>query len=249
MLKEERHNIILSEIKTHNKVYSTELGKLLGVSEDTVRRDLNELAKSGHIKKVHGGAMANPFIPAVIKNQHITKQQERVMIAEKASEYLQPHSVILLDGVATNLIMVDMLPKDLTATIFTNSLQIASKLFEFPYIETILLGGRLSHKYRMTTGMDVINSLLEIHADICFMEVSSVHEEIGVTESDREIAITKKAMIKASSRVVVLCLSENIGSIQPFKVESINKIDALISDFHPDHFQLEKLRTKGVEII
>jgi len=249
MLKEERQNIILHEIKTHNKVLSSTLSELLKVSEDTVRRDLKELSESGHVKKVHGGAMANPNLPDDFKNYNISKQAERRKLAEKAANLFRNNQVILMEGESTNLLLIDLIPRDISLTIFTNSLQIASKLFDCPNVETIFLGGRISHKHRMALGMDVINALTEIHADLCFIETNSIHEEIGITDSDRENAFTKKAMFQSSSQVIAMCLSEDIGTIQPFKVEGMNQLHMIITEIDPADQQLNRFSNKGVQIV
>ncbi len=249
MLKEERHNIILEEIRTHNKVHSSKLSQLLNVSEDTIRRDLRELAGSGYIKKVHGGAMANPNSMEVFRTQEISRQLERAIIAEKAAGLLQNDQVVLMEGESTNLLVIDFIPDDMPLTIFTNSLELAGKLFNYQNIETIFLGGRISHKYRMSLGMDVINALGEIHADLFFTEISSIHEEIGITDGDRENAYTKKAMFRSSSQVIAMCLSDDIGTIQPFKVENINQINMIITEADPDHHLLQRFSNKGVQIV
>jgi len=249
MLKEERQRIILDEIRTHNKVHSTDLSLKLSVSEDTIRRDLKELADSGFIKKVHGGAMANPSMPKVLINPKISYKNERTIIAEKALKFIENGQVLLMDGDSTNVFLAGILPSDLIATIFTNSLQIAGKLVEYHGIETIFLGGKVSNKIRATVGLDVIHSLSEVHADIYFMEISSLHSDIGITDGNREYALTKKAMIKSASQVVALALSSDIGSIQPFKIENVAKINSLITELDIHNEQLNDFKTKGIIII
>ncbi len=249
MLKEERHHIILTEIKAHQRVYSTELSKLLRVSEDTVRRDLHELAKSGHVRKVHGGAMANESSNPLPLDLPSNGSPELARIAAKAGDLITSDSVVILDGAQINLAIIDYLARDLSSTIFTNSLQVASRLFEFPHMETILLGGRLSSKHRVTTGMDVIHSLSDIHADICLMEIPSIHEDVGLSEADKEIANIKKAMIQSSSRIAALCLASGIGTMEPFKVCPLNTVDIVITDADPSQSGLRAISKKGVEVI
>ena len=125
MLKEERHNIILQEIRAKNKVHSADLSHQLNVSEDTIRRDLRELSENGHIKKVHGGAMANPHVPDHIRSPDFSHREERLIIARKAATFIHDHQVIILEGDATSELLVEQLPRDLIATIFTNSPSIA----------------------------------------------------------------------------------------------------------------------------
>lgn len=249
MLKEERQHVILNEIKSNNKVHSSTLSKKLAVSEDTIRRDLKELAENGHIKKVHGGAMANPHMPLTIRNQKISDQNEHNLIAEKALGLIERNKVILMEGDESNLFLVSMLPKDFSAIIFTNSLKVAAKLYEFPEIETFLLGGKLSHKAAVTTGLEAVNNLLEIHADICFIEASSIHIDMGLTGADRERTHIKKAIINASSKVIALCLSRRVGRIQPFKVEGLEKIDMLVTELNEADQQLKNFLVKGTKVV
>lgn len=249
MLKVERQNMILKEIRTHNKVHSSKLSQLLNVSEDTIRRDLRELAGNGHIKKVHGGAMANPNSPESFGKQKMSQQAERAVIAEKAASLFQDGQVILMEGESTNLLLVDHIPDNMSLTIFTNSLQLALKLFNYQNVETIFLGGKISRKSPMTLGMDVINALSEIHADLFFTEISSIHEDIGITDGDRENAYTKKAMFSSSSQVIAMCLSNDIGTIQPFKVENTSHIHMIITEAEADHHQLKRFSKKGVKIL
>ena len=249
MLKQERQSLILAEINKHNKVHSTDLSIKLNVSEDTIRRDLNELSEEGHIKKVHGGAMSNPVTPLGVSNHHVSNKIERLEIMKKCLPMIKHNAVLVIEGEETSSMLVENLSKDLIITVFTNSLPVATRLFEFKNIETFLLGGKLSAKKRSTVGMDVIHSLSDIHADICFMELPGIHSDIGMTEFDKEYAETKRAMIKASSTLIALCLSKNIGSIQPFKVEGIGQVDKLITELSPDSSKLEPFHAKGVEII
>lgn len=249
MLKEERQNIILEEIVNNNKVHSNTLSKKLNVSEDTIRRDLKELSEIGHIKKVHGGAMANPTVPATIISQKISDQKEHLIIAQKALSTLVDHKVIIMEGDESNLILASILPPDFTATIFTNSLKVATRLFEFPNIETFMLGGKISHRTPITSGLEVMDALADIHADICLLEATSLHVDIGLTDGDRERAQIKKKIINHSSNVIAMCLSRRTGSIKPFKVEGLEKITSLITELNEDDTRLSSFINKGIRIV
>lgn len=247
MLKEERHHFILHLINKHNKVYSTTLSRELNVSEDTIRRDLKELAEGGYIKKVHGGAMSNPQItPAQINP---TPNEELLAIAEKAKDLITTDQVIILDGSPVTLTLTELLPRDLKAVIFTNSLPVATRLCEFPGLEVIFLGGRIVHKSLVSVGLEVINYLQDIHADLCLLQASSIHPDVGITDSDRELSLTKKAFIDASRNVAALCLSGAINRIQPFKVENIIKVQTLVTDLPPANESLQSFAGKGIKIL
>lgn len=247
MLKEERHNYILHLVSLHNKVHSNTLSKKLNVSEDTIRRDLKELAEGGYIKKVHGGAMANPHITAAQINP--SRNEELMVIATKARQFINNDEVIILDGCPANLVLADLLPRDLKALIFTNSLPIATKLCEFPSLEVIFLGGKIVHKSLVSAGLEVINYLKDIHADLCLLEAPSIHPDIGITGGDREIALTKKAFIDASKNVIALCLSNAISRIQPFKIDNILRVQTLITEEEEPAGALQVFVNKGVQVV
>lgn len=247
MLKEERHNYILHLISLYNKVHSNTLSKKLSVSEDTIRRDLKELAENGFVKKVHGGAMANPHITSAQINP--TRNEELLIIATKAKEFISNDQVIILDGSPANMALVDLLPRDLKCLIFTNSLPIATKLCEFPNLEVIFLGGKIMRKSLISAGLEVINYLKDIHADLCLIEASSIHPDIGLTGGDREIALTKKAFIDAARNVIVLCLSNSISRIQPFKIDDILKVQTLITEINEPNSTLQVFINKGINVV
>ena len=249
MLKQERQSLILAEITANNKVHSADLSEKLNVSEDTIRRDLKELAEEGYVKKVHGGAMANPVSPPKMTSERVTQRSERQEIIKKCLPLIHNHSVLIIEGEETSTLLAEYLPQDLSLTVFTNSLPVAYRLYEFHNIETFILGGQLSSKNRSTKGMDVIHTLSEIPADVCFMELRAIHADIGITDADREYAVTKKAMIHAASHLVTYCLSRDIGGVQPFKVESLDRVNMLVTELDPSHMSLDKFKSKGVHVL
>ncbi len=248
MLKVERQNIILEELRAFSKVKSSKLCDLLSVSEDTIRRDLNELEENGQLKKVHGGAISLSFIPSFKKREVIeifTKHE----IAKKALQLIEDDMVLIIDGGTSNLQLVNLLPLDKKLTIFTNSIPVASKLCEYPNIDGVLLGGNILRKGHTTIGYQAIEPLLEIHADMCFLGITSIDPLAGLTEANRQETTIKKAIIKASNRVVSLAISNKLNTKQPFKVCDLNYLDILITDLDADDPMLKPFKEKGIKII
>src|SRR5699024_1930358 len=128
MLKEERQSFIIKQINLHNKVLSNELSKKLAVSEDTIRRDLKELAKTGKILKVHGGAIGKAFHYPYHHNSEIYAQTAKQIIADKAISLLKDDMVILTGGGTTMIEMAKKIPDNLKATFFTISPMVALTL-------------------------------------------------------------------------------------------------------------------------
>lgn len=249
MQKEERQQFIIEELRAYNKVKSIELSDKLNVSEDTIRRDLKELADKGQLKKVHGGAMSSSFSSFHNSLNNIYAHSSKIKIVRKALSLVEDNMVIIIDGGTTNLELAKILPLDLKATVFTNALKVALVLCDHPEMEVCLLGGRLHKQSKLAIGLDVINYLSEIHADICFMGTSGLHTTIGITENDREEAITKRAMMSRSGKVVSLSISEKLGKVQPFKVDSIDKVDVLVTELDQSHKSLDPFKNTGITII
>lgn len=249
MLKEERQNMILEIISNRNKIRSSELSAHLKVSEDTIRRDLRELAEGGFIKKVHGGALANPKTPESIHRRGSAPLAEMQVIAGKVLSSITENQVVIMDGGVIIEHLVSLLDPDISLTVFTNSILVADRLVDYPSVETFILGGKITGRIRVSSGIDVINMLQEINADLCLFEISSIHADIGLTGNNRDITLTQKAMITAANHSIGLCLSERIGRIQPFRITTVDCLSYLATEVPLASNMLHSLIQKGVKFI
>lgn len=248
MLKEERLNFILTQVRKSKKVLTSELSQSLTVSEDTIRRDLKELSDSGKLRKVHGGAIANSFNPFSFQEREVYALESKVQIVKKAIHLIQDRHVLIMDGGTTNLELAKRLPKDLQLTIFTNSLPIAAQLSEHPHIEVVFAGGKLLKSAKVTVGMEVTDALNNLRADLGILGTRSIHHEFGVTELDWEEVKVKRAIVNASQRVISLAISEKLETVNPYQAADIKQIHTLITDLEPDDEILIPYRNEGILI-
>lgn len=249
MLKEERRNFIMNEVKMRNRVLLSDLAIKLNVSEDTVRRDLKHLDKHGQIKKVHGGAISNSFHLYHYQEDEIYAHENKSVIAQKAHSLLKEGQVILMSGGTTNLELARLFPRNLQATVFTISLPVAMQLIEHPLIETILIGGRISHEAQISLGAETVQALSQLRADICFLGTGHLDAEHGLTEIDWDVVQLKKAMIHAAKKIVSLTISEKMNSVQRYKVCETRSIQTLITELNPGNPFLEPFQRQGLEIL
>ncbi|MGL5806058.1 MAG: DeoR/GlpR family DNA-binding transcription regulator, partial [Xenococcaceae cyanobacterium] len=165
MLTAERRQYILDLLNRNKKVLSSELSTVLNVSEDTIRRDLRELAESGLLQRVHGGALlASPAIASYADRQkQAPKEKEEIAIA--AAKLVRNGQVVILDGGTTTLQVARHLPLDLQATVVTNSSPIAMELAEHPYVDVVMLGGQFYKKALVNVGAATVEQLKMIRAD------------------------------------------------------------------------------------
>ncbi|HEY1010153.1 MAG: DeoR/GlpR family DNA-binding transcription regulator [Daejeonella sp.] len=243
MLKEERLNYIINQINIHNKVLSAELSVQLRVSEDTIRRDLNELTESGLILKVHGGAISRSF-HSPFSEREVYKKEAKKDIARRALGLIEDGMVILVGGGTTMIELARMIPEQLHCTFFTISPLVALELAESPNLDVHLIAGKLSSNSQILVGSQVIHQLAEIHADLCFLGANSVSIKDGVTDSDWEVVQVKRGMIKAASETAILTIADKLNSVQKMRVCRLDEITYMVTDLNNKHVTFSQYAEK-----
>ena len=191
MLASQRKQQILQILTEEKQVMSGELSQRFNVSEDSIRRDLRELAAEGKLQRVHGGAL--PAI-APIETRKSVQIASKQAVARAAAALIQPGQVVIVDGGTTTAAMIGFLPADLSCTVVTHSPGIAVALVDHPRIEVILLGGRVFKHSVVAVGAETLAGMARINADLFFMGVTGVHPRAGFTTSDYEEAGIKRAL-------------------------------------------------------
>ncbi len=249
MKKKERQQKIIDEVSINRKVSSSFLSQKLNVSEDTIRRDIKELHGKGMITKVHGGAISTIQKLYHYNEDIIYNREGKIRIAQKAISLLQDGMSIIMSGGTTNLMLAKLFPKKLRATVYTYSLPIAMQLTEHPLVETIFIGGKIHRNSMVTTGIDVIQYLSNIRANICFMGVSAISVSHGITDEGYEVALIKKAMINASEHTIYLATSNKLNIKHSYDVCSTTDIDTVVTDLEPSDFKLKDYISAGANIL
>lgn len=249
MLKEERQHKILAILKESGKVLTLSLSQQLDVSEDTVRRDLKELADAGRVKKVHGGAILASSNPFDFRERQVYAREQKQSLAKAALTYIRSGQVIFMDGGTTNLEVARLLPDDLGITVFTNSLPIAEALADKQGIKTEILGGSLLRSARVTVGPEVISKLASIRADLCILGIRSLEFNLGISEIDWDETMVKRAMVESSQELLALVIEEKFGTSQPYLICPSQQITSLISTLSEYDERLTSFKRSGIEYI
>lgn len=237
MLKRERQDYILKQVNLHNKVLSADLCTKLSVSEDTIRRDLHELANEGKVLKVHGGALSNSLYHDTLGE--VYAKEDKANIATKAVTLFRENMLIMVGGGTTIRELLRRVPKNLRLTFITVNVASATELLNHTDYDVMLLGGKVSRQTRFCTGGETIMSLANVRADLCILGTNAIDPEMGISDSDYESVQIKKAMIKASGRVAVVTISEKLGSVERFHISPISELDYLITELEPEHEALQ----------
>ncbi len=248
MLKRERQSLILHEVNLHNKVLSVDLSKRINVSDDTIRRDLHELSKSGKVIKVHGGALSPSFYNSHSTPKSIYGYGEKKIIAEKAVQLIKDGMFVHSSGGTTIIEMARILPHNLHATFISGSIPVLSEYILHPNIEVIVVGDKVSKSSMITVGPDAVSKIKELRANLCFLGVNAINTT-GVSDNDWEVAQVKKAMIESSDKQVCLTISEKLNTRQPVHICGLNKVGILITELSPDDEKLKPYRDAGIEVL
>lgn len=230
MLKEERHQYIIDRINKDNRIYVTGLSDELGISDDTLRRDLVELENLGLLTKVHGGAIAKSGISIQFTERLNTATPIKQQMAAKLVPLFKEGDVILMDGGTSNLEVARQIPKDKKFTIYTNCLPIANELSNYPKIDLILLGGKVFSSSQVTVGISVFQMLQSVFPDWVIIGVSDIHPQKGLTTSDREEAIIKRSMILQGVKRVVIADGHKLNTARNYHVASLGEIDYIVTE-------------------
>ena len=248
MLKKERHDFVMRQINLHNRVLTSDLVQLLNVSEDTIRRDLQEMSDESLLYKVHGGALSKSY-HSTFDNSTVYAKEIKTTIAKKAISLIKDGMVVLTGGGTTIIELVKQLPENLQATFFTISPLVAVELSKYDGIEVVLIGGLFSKNSQISYGGHVINQLAEINVDLCLLGTSALHPKDGITDTDWEINQLKKKMLSAAKKSAVLCISEKLNISLRLKVVALENIDYLVTELDPTEERLLQYQTKGLKII
>ncbi|MER5476043.1 DeoR/GlpR family DNA-binding transcription regulator [Streptomyces sp. NPDC002734] len=249
MLAAERREHLLGLLARTGKIVAKEVAAELHISEDSVRRDLRELAAEGLCQRVYGGAL--PASPAVVDygaRQAVAPDGKR-KVASVAAGLVRPGGSVILDGGTTALAVARALPRDLDCAVITHSPTIAAALLEHPRAELFLLGGRVFKHSAVTCGAAAVEAAQNVSADLFLLGVTGVHPEAGLTTGDAEEAAMKRALAARAADTYVLASSEKIGTASQYRVLGWEKVSGLITDADPRDSVVEQVGELGVEVL
>ncbi|MFJ9811264.1 DeoR/GlpR family DNA-binding transcription regulator [Streptomyces sp. NPDC101158] len=249
MLAAERRDHLLRLLAEKGKIVAKDVAAELGISEDSVRRDLRDLAAEGLCQRVYGGAL--PVSPAVVAydaRQTVAPDGKR-KVASMAAGLVRPGGALILDGGTTALAVARALPKDLACTVITHSPTIAAALLDHPRAELFLLGGRVFKHSAVTCGAAAVEAAQNVSADLCLLGVTGVHPDAGLTTGDAEEAAMKRALSARAADTYILASSEKIGTASRYRVLPWAKITGLITDADPHDPVVEQLMALGVPVL
>ncbi len=248
MLAAERKELWLRKLRSDGTVVARDVAAELGVSEDTIRRDLRELASAGLCQRVYGGAVpASPALADYPGRAQVSPTSKK-LVAARAAELIEPGSVVILDGGTTTLEVVHHLPRTLRCTVVTHSPTIAVGLLPHEQIEVLLIGGRLFRHSAVTSGAAAVEAVQRVTADLFLLGVTGVHPDHGLTTGDAEEAAMKRTLSTRAAETYVLASAEKLGTASPHQVLALSQVAGVVTD-GADHPALAALIERGARIL
>ena len=251
MYAEERQRWIVERARAGGRVEVATLATDLGVTTETVRRDLTTLERHALLRRVHGGAIPIErlgFEPALAaRDSVLTAEKER--IARLALAELPDEGSILLDAGTTTARLADALPADRELVVLTNALPIAMSLSIRPNITVLMVGGRVRGRTQAAVDAWALHALADSYVDVAFIGTNGISPERGLTTPDTTESAVKRAMIGAARRSVVLADHTKVGQDHLSRFAALDEIDTLITDSGLDAQVADELRSRGLKVL
>jgi len=250
MYAEERQQWIVERARAVGRVEVAALAGELGVTTETVRRDLTTLERHAVLRRVHGGAIPTErlgFEPALAARDTVfTAEKER--IARLALTELPDEGSILLDAGTTTSRLADALPTDRELVVLTNALPIAMSLSIRPNITVLILGGKVRGRTQAAVDAWALRALADSYVDVAFIGTNGISVERGLTTPDTTESAVKRAMIGAARRSVVLADHSKVGQDHLSRFAALDEIDTLVTDTGLDVQVAEEFRSLGLKV-
>lgn len=252
MLAIERRNEILEKLHKEKRVVVSELSKIYGVSEETIRRDLDKMEKDGYVTKSYGGAVLNENMNMdmplnIRKNTNVLKKQK---IGEIVSRMVKDGESLILDSSSTAVFIARALREEKkNLTIITNSIEIIIELFDTPDWRIISTGGLAMEGSFALVGPNTDQMLCSYHVNKAIISCKGVDIENGITDSNELHARNKETMLSRADQKILAVDSSKLGSVAFTKITDLDNVGMVIMDEKPGEDWLQLFRNLGIECV
>lgn len=247
----ERQEHIREELGRVGNVTISILAERLGVSEMTIRRDLDDLERAGVAQRTHGGATVAERLVFELdfRQQQSENRESKRLIAREALKFIQPGSRLMLDTGTSTLELAALLDGWNDLTVITTSLAVVSQLQFAEGVQTVLLGGVLRRGNPDLTGGVTEHCLDLFAADIAFQGADAIDDNGDIYNNDLRLARVDRRMRQRSAKTYILADSTKIGHTALARNGSLTEVDALITDAGINPATLEHFRGLGMRVI
>jgi DeoR family fructose operon transcriptional repressor len=253
MYAEERQQAIAQLVADRGSVSVAELATAFVVTTETVRRDLSLLERAGLVRRVHGGAVpagALASLESALTERDAANTRQKDQIARAALAQLPPgEATILIDAGSSTSRLAALLPTDRQVVVITHAVPVAARLAGLPHVSLHLLPGRVRPSTQAAVGADTVAALQRLRADIAFIGTNGISVGHGFSTPDLEEAATKRALVQAAHRTVVLADASKFGTETAQRFAALDEIDVVVTDQGADRAACAELTAHGLEVV
>ncbi|WP_276611185.1 DeoR/GlpR family DNA-binding transcription regulator [Lichenicoccus roseus] len=251
-MPDERQRHILEHLSRSGRVMAIDLARRFGVSEDTARRDLRDLAAAGLCRRVYGGAL--PLSPATgtLRQRETEQVSRKAALGQAAADLLakviQPHQVLFLDAGSTNVAVARALSQELRITVVAHAPRVAAALADAAGIELVMIGGRVDPRSGAALGIRALRDLAAIRIDVALLGACAIDAAAGLAAFHLEDAEFKRAAAQDAAMVLSTATSGKLGTGAPFAVLPASRLAHLVVEADAPATLLEPFVALGIAI-
>lgn len=244
----DRIDEIRRRLDISGSVTVTDLATTLGVSRETVRRDLKQLARRGDLEIVHGGATRIRVAEPALAERSAEHSDAKARIARFAARLVRPGATVLIDSGSTTMALARELAKASRLTVATNSLAVATLMARGGHL-VHMLGGEIDDNDESTMSHETIEAIGRFHFEMAFVAAGGLSAGAGLTDYTPTAAAFRSRLIAAAGRAFLLADSSKFELATPFVIDGLSRVEALITDRRPPAGLARRLAGIGVELM
>jgi DeoR/GlpR family transcriptional regulator of sugar metabolism len=244
----ERQSQILAELRVKGRVSAQDLASAFDVSEDTVRRDLREMAARGECERVYGGALLPSVKTVPLRTRMAEEPDRKALLGQMVAELLIEGSVVFFDAGSTNLAVARSLPDGFRLTAVTNTPVIAAELAGRAGIDLVMIGGRVDPAVGAAIDATAIRQLETIRPDLCILGACGLTLEDGLAADVFEDAAFKRLAGAASKRSLAAVTSDKLGHRAAFHVHDLQASLTLVLEADAERAMVGTMAARGVDV-
>ena len=250
-LPQERQRLILDQLGQDGRVVAIELARQFRTSEDTIRRDLRELAAAGLCERVYGGALPTSQMPVSPALAPLTARLDEAAdnkraLGEALVSLLPAGQVVFVDAGSTNLAAMRALPVDHALIVITNSPLIAAELASREAVQLILVGGQFDRRVGAAFGTRALHDVADFRPDVYLLGVCAVDAREGIAVFGFDEAEFKRSLIARSRRLVAAATTDKLGTSAPFVIAQAQALTDLVLEADVPETEAQALQQCGI---
>ncbi len=250
MFSEERREEILKRVEKEGRILAKELAEQYNVSIDSIRRDLSIMEEQGLLKRTHGGAIPIPHarqLPLSPDKRYGEGNVYQNAIAKLAASFIKENETLFIGGAAIQYVLLKYLPRDISFTVVTNSVEVAYYLRSMENVQTYLVGGLVKESGNITDAL-ANEFARQFTIDRCFATAGGLSAK-GLSTATPEVAVFHKTVFDNSKSIITLIEHTKFGVDLFAGMYPITKLDMIITDEEVIEEKLDKVRAQGVTVV